>query len=86
MRAKNLNGIVGPVAEVFEVPKKLAKAVETALGASLQNIVVHDVSDAKAAIRYTFDSKQARACNFFAANNCQTTFSKRQSGSSRSKR
>lgn len=84
MRAKNLNGIVGPVAEVFEVPKKLAKAVETALGASLQNIVVHDVSDAKAAIRYLTQNKLGRAT--FAANNCQTTFSKRQSGSSRSKR
>ena len=61
MRAKNLNGIVGPVAEVFEVPKKLAKAVETALGASLQNIVVHDVSDAKAAIRYLTQNKLGRA-------------------------
>lgn len=61
MQAENLKGIVGPVAEVIKVPGELAKAVETALGAGLQNIVVVDAPAAKAAIRYLTQNRLGRA-------------------------
>ena len=36
----HLNGIHGPVSRLIEVPKQYAVALETALGASMQHIVV----------------------------------------------
>lgn len=42
MKAKNkeLKGIYGAVAEIIDVPSKLTQAIETALGASLQHVIV----------------------------------------------
>ena len=45
-----LLGIHGPVSKLIKVPSKYAVAIETALGASMQNIVVENESDAKRAI------------------------------------
>lgn len=45
-----LCGIHGPVSRLIQVPSRYAVAVETALGASMQNIVVGDEQDAKRAI------------------------------------
>ena len=47
-----LRGIHGPVAKLLAVPERYAVAVETALGAALQNIVVDDQSCGKAAIEH----------------------------------
>lgn len=45
-----LSGIHGPVSRVIQVPKDYTVAIETALGAAMQNIVTGDENDAKAAI------------------------------------
>ena len=45
-----LGGIHGVVAEMLDVPRKLETAVETALGASKQNIIVSDDASAKKAV------------------------------------
>lgn len=45
-----LEGIHGPVSRVIQVPKQYTVAIETALGAAMQNIVTATENDAKAAI------------------------------------
>lgn len=47
-----LRGICGPVSRVISVPKKYGVAIETALGAAMQNIVTGTDEDAKRAIGY----------------------------------
>ncbi len=47
-----LHGICGPVSRVISVPKKYGVAIETALGAAMQNIVTDTEEDAKRAIKY----------------------------------
>lgn len=44
--------IVGPVAELLKVPKKVETAIGMSLGGSLQNIVVNSAEDAKTVIEY----------------------------------
>lgn len=45
-----LRGILGPVSRIFRVPGEYAVAIETALGAAMQNVVVENEEDAKRAI------------------------------------
>lgn len=47
-----LKGICGPVSRVISVPSEYGIAVETALGAAMQNIVTNTDEDAKQAIRF----------------------------------
>ena len=47
-----LSGIHGAVAEVIKVPSKLTQAIETALGASLQHIIVNNEKDGRQAIKF----------------------------------
>ncbi|WP_099205853.1 chromosome segregation protein SMC [Scatolibacter rhodanostii] len=47
-----LKGVHGPVTKLIHVQKEYAVALETALGAAMQNIVVETEGDAKAAIRF----------------------------------
>ena len=51
-RSGGLRNIHGTVAELIQVPDEYAVAVETALGESLQHIVVDREEDGKAAIQY----------------------------------
>ena len=44
--------LIGTVADVISVPKEYELAIETLLGNALQNVVVRDESDAKAAIEF----------------------------------
>lgn len=53
--------IYGTVANLLEVEKKYVTAIETAIGGSLQNIIVQDESDAKEAIAYLRNSRAGRA-------------------------
>ena len=46
------NCIVGPVAELLKVPKKMETAIGMSLGGSLQNIVTATAEDAKTVIEY----------------------------------
>lgn len=56
-----LHGICGPVSRVISVPTKYGVAIETALGAAMQNIVVNSDEDAKQAIRYLKSTDGGRA-------------------------
>lgn len=56
-----LHGICGPVSRVISVPSKYGVAIETALGAAMQNIVVNTDDDAKQAIRYLKSTDGGRA-------------------------
>ena len=47
-----LKGIHGPVSRVIRTPSEYNTAIETALGAAMQNIVTETDDDAKAAINY----------------------------------
>lgn len=57
----NLRGIEGVAAELMEVPAGLETAVETALGASMQNIICKSDGDAKAAVRALKENRAGRA-------------------------
>lgn len=56
-----LKGIHGPVSDIISVPGKYAVAIEIALGAAAQNIVVDSDADAKMAINYLKSHNKGRA-------------------------
>ncbi|RBW67523.1 chromosome segregation protein SMC [Bacillus taeanensis] len=56
-----LKGIEGAVAELISVDKQYEVAVETALGAAMQHIVVDDEENARQAIRYLKSQRFGRA-------------------------
>ncbi|HPZ00572.1 MAG TPA: AAA family ATPase, partial [Clostridiales bacterium] len=56
-----LHGIHGPLSQLISVPDAYALAVETALGAAIQNIVVDREEDAKRAIAFLKESNSGRA-------------------------
>jgi len=59
--AAGLTGIHGAVAELVRVEQKHEAAIETALGAALQNIVVETEADARRAIEYLKRKQLGRA-------------------------
>lgn len=61
LKEKSLKGIEGAVAEIIDTPTQLTTAVEIALGASLQHIIVREEKDARLAIKYLKDKKLGRA-------------------------
>ncbi|MGM0238590.1 chromosome segregation protein SMC [Enterococcus sp. AZ103] len=58
---KDLSGIVGAVAELIEVPDQYTLAIETALGAAAQHIVVENEHDARNGITYLKEHRLGRA-------------------------
>lgn len=58
---ERLTGIVGAVAELVQVPKELALATETALGAAAQHVIVENEAAARAAIHYLKEQRLGRA-------------------------
>lgn len=56
-----LGGIHGPVSRVIKVPDTYTVAIETALGAAMQNIVTSTEEDAKRAIAYLKQNDGGRA-------------------------
>ena len=56
-----LRGIIGPLSKIIDVDPQYAVAIETALGAQIQNIVCENEEDAKSAIRYLKDNRRGRA-------------------------
>ncbi|HHV77892.1 MAG TPA: chromosome segregation protein SMC [Syntrophothermus lipocalidus] len=56
-----LDGILGVVGDLIEVPPGLETAVETALGRSVQDIVVRSDKDARRAIEFLKEKKLGRA-------------------------
>ena len=59
--ARRLRGIIGPVSAILKVEPGCEVAVETALGAALQNIVVENEAAAKAAIALLCSDNAGRA-------------------------
>ncbi len=55
-----LSGVVGVVAELIDVPRDLETAVETALGAAKQNIIVEDDQSARRAVAELKSSRAGR--------------------------
>ena len=60
-RSGRIGGIRGTVAQLIDVDKENAVAIETALGGAMQNIVVDDDNSAKRCIRYLKEGKMGRA-------------------------
>lgn len=60
-RQGKISGVEGTVADVIKVDKRYAVAIETALGAALQNIIVNNEETAKRCIRYLKETKGGRA-------------------------
>ncbi len=56
-----LSGIHGPLSKLITVKDKYAAAIETALGAAVQFVVVDKEADAKRAINFLKDTKGGRA-------------------------
>ncbi len=56
-----LRGIHGPLSQLISVEERYAVAVETALGAAIQNIVTDSENDAKRAINFLKEKKGGRA-------------------------
>jgi len=56
-----LSGVHGPVSKLIKVPQEYAVAMETALGAAMQNVVVGNENDAKSAISYLKRNNLGRA-------------------------
>lgn len=60
-RGTKLQGIEGAVAELIKVPKAYETAMETALGAAMQHIVVSNEENGRAAIAYLKKNSYGRA-------------------------
>ena len=56
-----LRGIHGPVSQLIKVENKYSAAIETALGAAMQNIVTDNENDAKRAIYFLKEKSAGRA-------------------------
>ena len=57
----SLHGICAPVSKLISLKERYTTAIESALGASMQNIVVGTEQDAKNALRYLRDNRLGRA-------------------------
>ena len=56
-----LNGVLGTVASRIQVPPRLEQAIEVALGAALQNLIVNSWQDAQGAIDFLKQAGAGRA-------------------------
>ncbi len=56
-----LHGIFGTVAQLIQVNNRYGIAIETALGASVQNLIVENEESAKMGIRFLRDNRAGRA-------------------------
>ncbi|GAF12842.1 LOW QUALITY PROTEIN: chromosome partition protein Smc [Bacillus sp. JCM 19045] len=60
-RNQSLSGVIGAVAELMKVPKEIEKAIELALGAQAQHVVVSDEKAARGAIEFLKQRRLGRA-------------------------
>ncbi|MGE5552366.1 MAG: chromosome segregation protein SMC [Betaproteobacteria bacterium] len=56
-----LSGILGTVADLLRVPAEVERAIETALGASLQDVVVQDEEAARRGVHFLKETAAGRA-------------------------
>lgn len=62
-QANALSGIHGPLSQLISVDNEYSTAVEVALGAAMQNVVIDNENDAKRAINFLKQNNQGR-CTF----------------------
>ena len=74
-RSGKLTGIIGTAAQVMKVAQKLEKAIEVAMGGSLQNIITTTDQEAQDAINFLKVQKKGRA-TFMPLNTVKGTKSK----------
>ncbi len=60
-QADRIDGIIGPVADVIQVPQPYQVAIDIALGGSAQHIIVENDQTAKQAINYLRQNRAGRA-------------------------
>lgn len=60
-RSKAPEGIIGVISELMDVPEKYRAAIETYLGANLQNVVTANTESAKACVAYLKKNELGRA-------------------------
>ncbi|MXQ53227.1 chromosome segregation protein SMC [Shimazuella alba] len=58
---RSITGVIGAVAELIQVPKKVELAMETALGGALQHVVVENEIAAREAISFLKEKRLGRA-------------------------
>jgi chromosome segregation protein len=58
---RSISGVIGAVAELIHVPKRLELAMETALGGALQHVVVENEITARQAITFLKEKRLGRA-------------------------
>lgn len=61
VRRGTLKGIHAPVSQIISVAEKYSLAIETALGAQIQNVITDTENDAKKAISFLKESRAGRA-------------------------
>ncbi|MBR2473578.1 MAG: chromosome segregation protein SMC [Clostridia bacterium] len=71
-KAGKIKGIIGPLSHIFSVKGDLSLAIETALGANIQNIVTETDEAAKSAILWLKQNNAGRA-TFYPLNTMQVT-------------
>ncbi len=71
-KAGKIRGIVGPLSHIFTVKSEFSLAIETALGANIQNIVTENDEAAKAAVLWLKQNNAGR-CTFYPLNTMQVT-------------
>ncbi len=57
----SLEGVVGTVAELIQIPEQFVQAIDTVLGSSSQFVVVQDEKAARASIQYLKQNRKGRA-------------------------
>ncbi len=71
-RTGKLSGIIGPLSHVFSVNSQYSLAIETALGANIQNIVCETDESAKNAVAWLKQNNAGRS-TFYPLNTMQVT-------------
>lgn len=60
-RKQEIGGVIGAVAELIDVPKKMELAIDIALGAASQNVIVKDEESGRKGITYLKQKRLGRA-------------------------
>ncbi len=71
-KAGKIRGIIGPLSHIFSVKSEYSLAIETALGANVQNIVTETDEAAKAAVMWLKQNNAGRT-TFYPLNTMQVT-------------
>ncbi len=71
-KAGKISGIIGPLSHIFSVKSEYSLAIETALGANIQNIVTENDDAAKRAVTWLKQNNAGR-CTFYPLNTMQVT-------------